>query len=203
MEAGHAQTRRRLEHLVVDHGGIATSSCLSSGSSGRVGVALSTSVVVDHFSIKLLNGLLLGTRLTTSTTTAATASSLLASTSTSRDSFLNGRWLGLVLLGLGNAVGKLGRRREIGSADKHLHTNEAVVDLDAIQGAGGLDSLVVLVPDDGGASQAAAIWSILHEDLLWPTQSNIDKVFLQYALVVNQVNFVAISMFYESVYVVV
>lgn len=72
-----------------------------------------------------------------------------------------------------------------GSADEHLDADGLVVDLDALKRIGGLDSLLGLVEDDGGASQALAIGAILEQD---PTGlANVDhciEIFLQGALVV-------------------
>ena len=72
-----------------------------------------------------------------------------------------------------------------GSADEHLDADGLVVDLDALKRVGGLDSLLGLVEDDGGASQTLAIGAILEHD---PTGlADVDhciEVFLQGALVV-------------------
>ena len=72
-----------------------------------------------------------------------------------------------------------------GSADEHLDADGLVVDLDALKRIGGLDSLLGLVEDDRGATQALAVGTILEQD---PTGlADIDdsvEVFLQGVLVV-------------------
>lgn len=85
------------------------------------------------------------------------------------------------------AVGERRRRGgcgNVGRAHKHLDTNGAVVDLDTIQGGGGLDSLLVLVEEDRGAAEAATSRTILQHNLLRPTDTSCSgKVLLWGALV--------------------
>lgn len=70
-------------------------------------------------------------------------------------------------------------------ADEEVNTNRAVVNLDAVQGSGGLGSLLSPVEDDGCTSKAFAVWSVLHKDLLGPANANRrGKVVLEGVLVV-------------------
>ena len=71
------------------------------------------------------------------------------------------------------------------SADEEVNANWAVVDLDAVQGCGSLRSLVGAVEDNSRASEALAVRSVLHEDLLGPANANCgSKVILKGVLVV-------------------
>ena len=72
----------------------------------------------------------------------------------------------------------------IRSADEEVNANGAVIDLDAIQGGGGLHSLLVLVEEDRGAAEAATSRTILQHNLLRPTDTSCSgKVLLWGALV--------------------
>lgn len=81
------------------------------------------------------------------------------------------------------------RRRRLGSyggsTDEHLDPDGLVVDLDTLERTGRLDSLFGPVEDDGSASQALAIGSILDQNASGLTDvDNCVEVFLQGALVV-------------------
>jgi hypothetical protein len=157
---------RRLKHLVV-HGGV------TAGGSGRDSVggrcSLTTREVVSHFGVKLLDGLLLKASLATTATTSS-AAGLATSTSSTINGLLGGSRLRLVLLRLCNAVGESGRADgswESACANEHLDTDRAAIDLDSVQGGGGLGSLVVLVEDNRSNTNAVAPGVILQEDPLW------------------------------------
>lgn len=87
-----------------------------------------------------------------------------------------------------NAVGKRGLLSLGGcvrGADEKVDTDGAVVNLDAVQGSGGLGSLLRAVEDDSRASEALSVRSVLHEDLLGPANANSGgKVVLKGVLVV-------------------
>jgi hypothetical protein len=137
-------------------------------------IGLATWEVVGHLRIELLNGLLLGTGLAT-TTALSTTASLTTSACGAGGSLLSGRRLGLVLLWLSDTVGKrrwAGGGRDSGGANEHLNSNRATVDLDTIEMGGSLGGLVVLVEDDGGATDAAALGVILEKNLLRATYTN-------------------------------
>ena len=81
--------------------------------------------------------------------------------------------------------GLTGRGRNVGSAHKHVDTDGAVVNLDSVESRGSLGGLLAPGEDDGRASEAAAIGSVLHQDLLRPAYTNCrSKVVLKGALVV-------------------
>lgn len=75
---------------------------------------------------------------------------------------------------------------QVRGADEEVNTDGAVVDLAAVQDCCGLLSHLGPVEDDGRASQALAVRSVLHEDLLGPADADISrgKEFLQGVLVV-------------------
>jgi hypothetical protein len=154
-------------------------------------IGLATREVVGHLRIELLDGLLLGTGLAT-TTALSTTASLATSACGTGGSLLSGCRLGLVLLWLTESllvagyktkgclyvrdtVGKrrwAGGGRDSGGTDEHLNSNRATVDLDTIEMGGSLGGLVVLVEDDGGATDAAALGVILEKNLLRATYTN-------------------------------
>lgn len=73
----------------------------------------------------------------------------------------------------------------IRSADEEVNANGAIVDLDAVQGCGSLGSLVGTVEDHCRASEALAVRSVLHKNLLGPANANCrGKVVLKGVLVV-------------------
>lgn len=68
--------------------------------------------------------------------------------------------------------GLLSLGRHVRGADQKIDSNRAVVDLDAIEGGCRLVSLLSPVEDDGGASKALAIRSVLHQDPLGPANTD-------------------------------
>jgi hypothetical protein len=81
--------------------------------------------------------------------------------------------------------GLTGCGRDVGCAHKHVDTDRTVVNLDSVQDRGGLCGLFAPGEDYGRASEAAAIGSVLHQDLLGPAYTNCrSKVVLKGALVV-------------------
>jgi hypothetical protein len=87
-----------------------------------------------------------------------------------------------------DTVGEGRRRRgggKVGRAHQHFDADGSVVDLDAVESRCSLDSLVVLVEDDGSATEATTGRSILQQDLLGAANTNCGrKVILRGALVV-------------------
>lgn len=199
------ESQSYLEHLVV-HGGVA--SCSSRSNLGAVGghsiiVAFSAREVVGHLGVELFDGLLLLTLAATATTTASTCT-FTTSLASSRSGFVGGSRLGLVLLRLSGAVSfrsinkntgnlrdtvyegrLLGRGGDVCGADEKVNTEWAVVNLDAVESSGGLGSLLRPVEDDSRATEALAVWSVLHKDLLGPANADgRGKVVLEGVLVV-------------------
>lgn len=68
--------------------------------------------------------------------------------------------------------GRWGLSSDAGCIDEDLNPNGASIDLDTLEGSRGLVGLVGLGEDDGCATQALSVGSILKEDLLGATNTN-------------------------------
>jgi hypothetical protein len=80
---------------------------------------------------------------------------------------------------------RLWASRNVGSANEHLDSNRAAINLYSLEGRGCLVGLIGLGPDDGGASKALSVGSVLNDDPLGAANtSSSSKVVLRGVLVV-------------------